>query len=121
MNGKKSRVTMRDPNNALTLEKKGMYKLEEIKDAHCPGTILEEATYEIDYTPRPTVRLSADEASNDAGERSEVCAGEEKQVTVDFTGQSAIARPIRKLIIQAKLHSSWYIDTLPMARRRAIL
>jgi hypothetical protein len=80
---------MRDPNNALTFDKKGLYRLEQVKDAHCPGTVLAESTYEVDFKPRPSVRLGTAHPGMKAiaSEKIELCEGEEQQVGLTFTGK----------------------------------
>jgi nucleoporin POM152 len=58
-----------------------------VKDANCPGDVLDEADYEIDFKPRPSVRLgSPDDQGKGLMKKTEFCAGEEDQVALVFSG-----------------------------------
>ncbi len=61
-----------------------------MKDSHCPGIISEEeATFEVDFKPRPAVQLletSSAVREGDAYRHKGLCAGEEDQVALRFNG-----------------------------------
>lgn len=101
-------VMVRDANSQLSFEKKGVYRLVnvcsrvrmrheqadgfcQVKDAHCPRTIDDkEATFEIDFKPRPSVDVLASEnLVRDGGvyRHQGLCAGQEDQVALRFTGE----------------------------------
>ncbi|WWC68542.1 uncharacterized protein I206_102471 [Kwoniella pini CBS 10737] len=93
VNGKDRKITVRDPNNHLSFSDKGVYKLVKIKDAHCEGDILtSDSTFEIDFKPRPVVSLQQTSgitlASPNSYTHKGLCAGQEQQVALKFTGQA---------------------------------
>ena len=62
----------------------------QVKDSHCPGTIMEEdAMFEVDFKPRPAVQLlKTASVVLDGGvyQHKGLCAGEEDQVALRFNG-----------------------------------
>ncbi|WVW80225.1 hypothetical protein I302_102203 [Kwoniella bestiolae CBS 10118] len=93
INGKERKITVRDPNNHLSFSDKGVYKLVKIKDAHCEGDISSsDSTFEIDFKPRPVVSLQQTPgitlSSPNAFKHKGLCAGQEQQVALKFTGQA---------------------------------
>ncbi|OCF56504.1 hypothetical protein L486_05354 [Kwoniella mangroviensis CBS 10435] len=93
VNGKDRKITVRDPNNHLSFSDKGVYKLVKIKDAHCEGDIsTNDSTFEIDFKPRPVVSLQQTPgislSSPNSFKHKNLCAGQEQQVALKFTGQA---------------------------------
>lgn len=81
-------MVMRDPNNHLSFDSKGVYRLTRVKDAHCAGDILHIAdVFEVDFKPRPTVNLVEDKAMIRQGVHRGFCAGEEDNVALRFKGK----------------------------------
>jgi nucleoporin POM152 len=100
---------MRDPNNNLSFDKKGVYELikvsydnlvvgiesetepHQVKDAHCEGDVMKsDSTFEIDYKPRPSVEIVTSHLLREKKgnyHHKGLCAGEEDQVAVHFSGQ----------------------------------
>ncbi len=68
-----------------------LIRLDQVKDAHCPGTIFEnDATFAIDFRPRPAVKLVETGSVSLGGEvyrHKGLCAGEEDQVALRFHGE----------------------------------
>ncbi|WRT65773.1 uncharacterized protein IL334_002722 [Kwoniella shivajii] len=93
VNGKDRKVTIRDPNNHLSFSEKGVYQLVKIKDAHCEGDISStDSTFEIHFKPRPVVSLQqtpgVSVVSPNAFKHKDLCAGQEQQVALRFSGQA---------------------------------
>ncbi|KAI6856829.1 nucleoporin Pom152 [Hortaea werneckii] len=90
--GKTHSMKVHQPNDRLTVEKEGVYKLTDVMDAYCPGQVDEPAKqFEISWIPRPELRISqADIVRQDGNKfiKNEVCEGEEDAVEVLFKGAS---------------------------------
>jgi hypothetical protein len=71
-----------------------VYAENQVKDAHCPGDVLDEATYEIDFKPRPDVQLTSSVGTvakrSSVSRETEFCAGQEDSVTFTFTGRLGV-------------------------------
>ncbi|KAL5535305.1 hypothetical protein ACEPAF_3399 [Sanghuangporus sanghuang] len=86
-------ATLRSSNDALSVRERGIYRLIEVSDSQCPGSIVEnEAEYKVDWIPRPSVKLSPDTAVvfhryNGSHVRAPVCEGQEDHVDLDVTGR----------------------------------
>ncbi|WVQ78800.1 hypothetical protein IAT38_000891 [Cryptococcus sp. DSM 104549] len=91
LDGKEKTITVKDPNSPLTLREKGIYRLTKVKDAQCAGEISPSSyTFEIDYKPRPSVDLQELGPISRPGKtfkHAGLCAGQEDQAAVRFTGQ----------------------------------
>ena len=90
--GKSKKVNLRDANNHLTLNDAGIYRLVEVKDANCPGTIAMDDTFEITYKPRPRVEIVESSAISLVGgtyRHKGFCTGGEDQVALRFNGESS--------------------------------
>lgn len=63
---------------------------DKVRDAHCPGVVLDDATYEVDFKPRPKVQVGASASAVARGSgvsrETEFCAGQEDSVPFTFTG-----------------------------------
>lgn len=87
------RATLHSPNDNLRVTDKGTYEIIGIDDILCPGTVVAEAaTYEVDWVPRPSARLSSSTVANhDARNGSYVlppiCEGVSDHVELDLTGR----------------------------------
>ncbi|KAH8120086.1 hypothetical protein DFH11DRAFT_1558255 [Phellopilus nigrolimitatus] len=81
------------PNDFLIVNKNGVYRLLEITDSQCPGTVIEaEADYTVDWTSRPAVKLSPNTdvkymKYNGSFIRAPVCEGKEDHVDLEMTGR----------------------------------
>ena len=63
----------------------------QVKDAHCPGTVLDEDWYLVEYKPRPQVSIagaSEEEKNRGMARRTEFCAGDEDQIALSFSGEA---------------------------------
>ncbi|WVN90719.1 uncharacterized protein L203_105961 [Cryptococcus depauperatus CBS 7841] len=95
LNGQETTLTVRDPNSQLSLKDMGVYRLVNVKDAHCAGRILSaDFTFEIAYKPRPKMSLQESEMVSHVGtgpdnlyRHKDLCAGQEEQIALKFTGQ----------------------------------
>jgi len=88
--GKAKKVNLRDANNHLTLSEAGVYRLVEVKDANCPGTVARDDTFEIAFKPRPTVEIIKSGAISQVGgtwKHKGFCTGGEDQVALRFNGE----------------------------------
>ncbi|KLO20595.1 hypothetical protein SCHPADRAFT_863370 [Schizopora paradoxa] len=88
------RTTMiHSPNDHLSIDKKGVYKLLEVSDSQCPGVVDEEASeYTVDWIPRPSITLSQDsvvtyDGYNGSFIRAPICEGSDDFVDLDMTGR----------------------------------
>lgn len=87
--GKAKKVNLRDANNHLTLSGAGMYRLLEVKDANCPGTVAADDTFEIAFKPRPRVEIVESSSVSLVGntyKHKGFCMGGEDQVALRFNG-----------------------------------
>jgi nucleoporin POM152 len=89
--GKSKKVNLRDANNHLTLNDAGIYRLVEVRDANCPGTVAADDTFEIAFKPRPKVEIVESGAISLVGntyKHKGFCTGGEDQVALRFNGES---------------------------------
>lgn len=110
--GKAKKVSLRDANNHLTLSDAGIYRLVEVKDANCPGTVAQDDTFEIAYKPRPKVEIVDSGSISLVGgtwKHKGFCTGGEDQVALRFNGES---RPLTDSDCQDKDHTRLHTDTL---------
>lgn len=86
-------ATLRNPNDFLTVRENGVYRLTEVSDSQCPGSIVEgEAEFKVDWIARPAAKLSADtevafHKQNGSHVRAPICEGKEDHVDLDMTGK----------------------------------
>ena len=86
-------AVLRSPNDYLSVREKGVYRLTDVSDSQCPGSVIEkEADYKVDWIPRPSVTLSPETAvvyhrHNGSHVRAPVCEGQEDHVDLDVTGK----------------------------------
>ncbi|TFK56721.1 hypothetical protein OE88DRAFT_1742463 [Heliocybe sulcata] len=86
-------VTSRNPNDELSVSNKGVYELLEVHDAQCPGTVpSEEATYQVNWVPRPSARLASEtearyESYNNSYILPPVCERVDDHVDLDLIGR----------------------------------
>jgi nucleoporin POM152 len=88
--GKSKKVNLRDANNHLTLNDAGIYRVVEVRDANCPGTVAMDDTFEIAYKPRPKVEIVESSAISLVGgtyRHKGFCTGGEDQVALRFNGE----------------------------------
>ncbi|KZT30885.1 hypothetical protein NEOLEDRAFT_43466 [Neolentinus lepideus HHB14362 ss-1] len=86
-------VTLRNPNDQLSVSNRGLYELLEVHDSQCPGTVPpEEATYQVNWVPRPSARLASEteamyEPYNNSYILPSVCEGVQDHVDLDLIGR----------------------------------
>ncbi|KAJ9093059.1 hypothetical protein QFC21_006552 [Naganishia friedmannii] len=84
--------TVTTANAPLVMNRKGVYRLVGVKDAHCKGHIVEGSdSFELTYFDKPSVHLPATGARQQTGQihsRPPICAGAEDHVTLDLEGRS---------------------------------
>ncbi|KIL71448.1 hypothetical protein M378DRAFT_182877 [Amanita muscaria Koide BX008] len=91
--GKTSSTIVRSPNGNLEVTDKGVYKLLEVADSKCPGSIIDsESTYTIDWVPKPSARLAAGtnafyEPYNGSHIMPSICVGTDAHVDLELTGR----------------------------------
>ncbi|KAF7320467.1 hypothetical protein MKEN_00831600 [Mycena kentingensis (nom. inval.)] len=89
-------VMLHSANDQLQVTDAGLYRILEVSDAQCPGTVSPDAaTYRVDWTPRPSAKLSAEtaaaatyEAYNRSYILAPICENEPSHVELDLTGKS---------------------------------
>jgi nucleoporin POM152 len=87
------RKTLRSPNDVLDVSSEGVYRLEEIRDGVCPGTVDVNANdFEVQWVPRPTLQVIEGSTIKKKSDRvfvkNPVCEGDQDTADVSFTGQS---------------------------------
>ncbi|KAF9074850.1 hypothetical protein BDP27DRAFT_1415766 [Rhodocollybia butyracea] len=91
--GSLSSVTLKTPNDVLHVTEKGTYEILEISDAHCPGSIIPDASdYTVDFVARPTAKLSEKTPAtyvplNGSYILPPLCEGMDDHVDLDLTGR----------------------------------
>ncbi|EPQ61413.1 hypothetical protein GLOTRDRAFT_102151 [Gloeophyllum trabeum ATCC 11539] len=86
-------ATLKNPNDQLNVTNRGLYELLEVVDSQCPGTVVEEeATYRVDWIPRPFARLAPEteavyEPYNNSYILPSVCEGIDDHVDLDLIGR----------------------------------
>ncbi|KAK0857072.1 hypothetical protein LTR03_000993 [Friedmanniomyces endolithicus] len=83
-------VRAQQPNDKITVAEAGTYQLLDVRDSSCPGQVDESAqTFEIQWIPRPELRISPSDAAERQGNnfvKADVCEGDEASVEVLFKG-----------------------------------
>lgn len=84
-------TTIRANNGQIAISKPGRYELVSVKDAHCPGTILDASkSWEIEWITKPTLRLNPDSGKlvkNGSLIRPALCEGVDDTAGVVFSGK----------------------------------
>jgi nucleoporin POM152 len=84
------RKVLHQKNDFIEVRQHGIYKLVNVHDNACPGTVEHAAdTFEVNWIERPHVRLSETSVVERVGEtyvKKEVCEGDEDTVEVSLTG-----------------------------------
>ena len=87
------RVPLHDPNGHLTLNRKGQYRLVEVRDENCPGLVSDSAnTFNVNFKARPTFNFQPSSNVVSDGKvwrHVGTCAGQEGDVALVFAGQFA--------------------------------
>ncbi|KDQ63216.1 hypothetical protein JAAARDRAFT_119663 [Jaapia argillacea MUCL 33604] len=95
------RVTVTNPNDQLSVTTKGVYEILQVSDSQCPGSVIaDEATYRVDWIPRPHAQLTLDiqatfESYNGSYILPPICEGTDDHADLELTGtfQSSLCRP----------------------------
>ncbi|WFD27155.1 hypothetical protein MNAN1_002151 [Malassezia nana] len=83
-------ATLHDANEALLLTEPGRYTLTSVRDAHCMGTVLPEATAEVVMRPRPRAYLAGEMRANGSVLAPAVCQGTRATATLQLVGEPPI-------------------------------
>lgn len=89
---------LQNPNDAIQVDRAGVYELLEVVDSQCPGSIdAESLTYTVTMIPKPRATLSKESQANAefvAKNRSyiirPVCEGVSDHVDLDLRGMSLL-------------------------------
>jgi nucleoporin POM152 len=104
---------LESPNDYLRVKEKGLYEIlevsssqyckrphnmdwQQVSDSQCPGMVVaQESTYEVDWVPRPSARISPDteavyESYNGTYILPAICEGTSGHVDFDLTGHSFV-------------------------------
>ncbi|KAF1984113.1 nucleoporin Pom152 [Aulographum hederae CBS 113979] len=85
-------VTLRSANGHISVNTEGTYKLVEVNDASCPGSIEEASSiFDVVWVPRPSVKVAEGalmELKGSKYEKRAVCEGDEDTFEVSFTGSA---------------------------------
>ncbi|KAG5722295.1 putative nucleoporin [Termitomyces sp. T112] len=85
--------TLNNPNEELLVTQKGTFEILDIADSRCPGMVITEAsTFEVNWVPRPSAKLSLEtksryEPHNSSHILPPVCEGTADYVDLDLTGR----------------------------------
>lgn len=89
-NGKEQVLRAKNPNDRITVDRDGSYKLLDVYDASCPGVVDESAKdFTVSWIPRPELRIAPNEIKDRKGNtfiKEDVCQGDEDAVEVLFKG-----------------------------------
>jgi nucleoporin POM152 len=90
--GKILQKTAKSTNDVIKVNQRGVYKILEVSDDQCPGTVNPLAsTFEVEWLPRPQIRF-ADTAvlipDGDKYVKREVCEGDVDAVEINLVGKS---------------------------------
>lgn len=89
-NGREQTMQARNPNDRLTVDQEGMYKLIDLSDKICPGVVEDAAAdFQVNWIARPEVRISPQDIKDQKGRtivKGEICEGDEDAVEVLFKG-----------------------------------
>lgn len=84
-------ATLRNPNDYLSVQRKGEYELVDVRDANCPGMVIPmEKTYTVDWVPQPTAKFDVSAglaAKNNSIIRQAVCEGTEDYAEIKLSGR----------------------------------
>ncbi|KAG6910514.1 hypothetical protein DXG01_009933 [Tephrocybe rancida] len=89
--------TLTNPNDNLIVAQRGTFEILDITDSHCPGSVITEAsTFEVNWVPRPSAKLSSQtksiyEPHNSSHILPPVCEGTPDYVDLDLKG---LLRPV---------------------------
>lgn len=83
-------ATLHDANEALHLTEPGHYTLTSVRDAHCLGTVLPQATAEVVVRARPHASFAGEPLANGSVVQKAVCQGTPVQATLQLVGQPPI-------------------------------
>jgi nucleoporin POM152 len=88
-------------NDVITVSQKGRYEILEVSDNQCPGTVDPLAsTFEVDWLPRPEIRLASTAALIPDGDKyikREVCEGDVDAVEINLIGTWQNILEVQKL------------------------
>ncbi|KAK7064112.1 hypothetical protein R3P38DRAFT_2822500 [Favolaschia claudopus] len=93
--GESRTTVLNSVNDVLPVTDAGMYEILEVTDSQCPGFVMAEAsTFQVDWVPRPSAKLSADTAAaatyesyNGSHILSPICENMDAHIDLDLTGR----------------------------------
>ena len=84
--------TVRSTNDIIRVNQRGTYEILEVSDDQCPGSVDSKAsTFEVDWFPRPQIKLADTAVLIPDGKRylkREVCEGDIDAIEVNLIGKS---------------------------------
>jgi nucleoporin POM152 len=84
--------TVRSTNDIIRVNQRGTYEILEVSDDQCPGSVDPKAsTFEVDWFPRPQIKLADTAVLIPDGKRylkREVCEGDIDAIEVNLIGKS---------------------------------
>lgn len=83
-------ATLHDANEALHLTEPGRYTLTSVRDAHCVGTVLPQATAEVVVRARPHASFAGTPLANGSVMPPAVCQGIRSEATLQLLGQPPV-------------------------------
>ncbi|KAF7307041.1 hypothetical protein MIND_00497200 [Mycena indigotica] len=86
---------LHSPNDQLQVTEDGLYRIVDVSDAQCPGSVItESSTYRVDWIPRPGAKLSVQsaaaatyEAYNGSFILAPICENDVAHVDLDLKGK----------------------------------
>lgn len=88
--GKEQVMRANNPNEKISVDRDGVYKLLDVYDASCPGIVDESANeFTVSWIARPELRIAPNEIKDRKGNtfiREDVCQGDEDAIEVLFKG-----------------------------------
>ncbi|EGP83562.1 uncharacterized protein MYCGRDRAFT_76921 [Zymoseptoria tritici IPO323] len=88
--GNEQTLRASNPNDKITVDREGTYRLAELSDAFCPGVVDESANeFKVSWIARPELRIAPNEVKSQKGSayiKADVCEGEESAIEVLFKG-----------------------------------
>ncbi|KII93596.1 hypothetical protein PLICRDRAFT_49632 [Plicaturopsis crispa FD-325 SS-3] len=84
---------LKTPNDRLQVRDKGLYEILEVMDSQCPGSVIaDEATYQVNWVPKPSAKLSSRtesnyEAYNGSHILPAICEGVADHVDLELSGR----------------------------------
>lgn len=85
----KHEVRVSEGNGHITVDKPGHYRLNSVRDAHCPGEITHDAIFSLSWIARPAVKVvKAGNMESKAGilTRSPICEGDQDSIEIALEG-----------------------------------